>query len=153
MTDDKEPPEHKFGRVGLCAGAFDLLHPGHLDHLRQAKGRCDFLVVGLHTDPMIDRPFKNKPIQTTHERYLQLIACKFIDGIVPYDTEHDLKNIMLVHDIDIRFVGADHAVDDLHFEFCDLHNITTVYLERLHDWSTSELRERIIWAEHNREKA
>jgi glycerol-3-phosphate cytidylyltransferase len=71
---------------GFTCGAFDLLHPGHVYLLQAASEQCDQLWVGLHTDPTIDRPEKNKPIQTTFERHTQLAAIKFVYGVIPYDT-------------------------------------------------------------------
>ena len=73
-------------KVGITFSAFDLLHAGHIKMLEEAKRHCNFLIVGLQTDPTIDRPDKNRPIQTVVERYIQLKACKFVDEIVPYAT-------------------------------------------------------------------
>ena len=50
--------------VGFTCGAFDLLHAGHILMLKDSKKQCDYLVVGLQTDPTIDRAEKNKPIQS-----------------------------------------------------------------------------------------
>ena len=85
MTDDV---------VGITFGAFDLLHPGHLIMLEQCKEFCDNLVVGLHTNPSIERPNKNEPVQSIFERFVQLKACRFVDEIIPYDTEQDIINIL-----------------------------------------------------------
>ena len=68
-------------RVGFTASAFDLLHAGHVAMLEEAKENCDWLIAGLQTDPTIDRPEKNKPVQTITERFIQLRACKFVDEI------------------------------------------------------------------------
>ena len=52
-------------KVGITFSTFDLLHAGHIAMLREAKSKCDYLIVGLQSDPTIDRPdTKNKPIQT-----------------------------------------------------------------------------------------
>jgi glycerol-3-phosphate cytidylyltransferase len=132
-------------KVGFTCGTFDLLHPGHIAMLKDCKAQCDKLVVGLHTDPTIDRPdTKNKPIQTTFERYLQLEAVKYVDQIIPYDTEADLSNLIGVQDIDIRFVGDDHINDQKTGQLvCDHRGVDIVFNERNHDWSSTELRERI----------
>ena len=53
--------------IGFTCGAMDLLHAGHILMLKEAKEACDFLIVGLHTDPTIDRPEKNNPIQSLEE--------------------------------------------------------------------------------------
>ena len=54
----------QFGKIGFTCSCFDLLHAGHILMLKDAKEQCDFLVVGLQTDPTLDRPEKNKPIQS-----------------------------------------------------------------------------------------
>ena len=77
-------------RIGFTCGCFDLLHAGHIVMLREAKKNCDYLIVGLQTDPSIDRQDKNKPVQSVFERYIQLRAVKYIDEIIPYDTEQSL---------------------------------------------------------------
>ena len=57
-------------RIGFTCSAFDLLHAGHVQMLRDAKSQCDYLMVGLQMDPAKDRPKdKNPPIQTIVERY------------------------------------------------------------------------------------
>ena len=66
--------------VGFTCSAFDLLHAGHVQMLRDSKDQCDYLICGLQVDPTLDRPEKNQPIQTVVERYTQLNAVKFLPG-------------------------------------------------------------------------
>jgi glycerol-3-phosphate cytidylyltransferase len=63
-------------KIGFTCSTFDLFHAGHIMMLKEARTQCDYLIVGLQTDPTIDRPEKNKPIQGIFERYVQLHACK-----------------------------------------------------------------------------
>jgi glycerol-3-phosphate cytidylyltransferase len=129
---------------GFTCGAFDLLHPGHLHLLTKAQEECDYLFVGLHTDPSIDRPEKNKPVQTTFERYMQLREVRSIDQIIPYDTETDLFNILATLDIQKRFIGSDYMYKSFTGKnLCEDRNIEIIYVPRLHSWSSSELRERM----------
>jgi glycerol-3-phosphate cytidylyltransferase len=129
---------------GFVCGAFDLLHPGHVIMLKQCKDNCDYLLVGLHSDPSIDRPAKNKPVQTLYERYLQLKACKYVNNIIPYDTEKDLENMLAIEDINIRFVGEDYRDCRLTgHDICDQKQIEIIYCDRRHDYSSSNLRQRI----------
>ena len=65
--------------IGFTCSCFDLLHGGHILMLKDAKNQCDYLIVGLQTDPTLDRPEKNKPIQSLKERKIQLEAVKYID--------------------------------------------------------------------------
>lgn len=130
--------------IGFICGAWDLLHPGHLDLLRQCKKQCDYLKVGLHTDPSVERITKNKPIQTTYERYVQLYSCEYVDEVIPYDTERDLENLLKTDSINIRFNGADHKYSSsLKNKICEEHGIKLIYIPRDHDWSSTELRSRL----------
>lgn len=131
--------------TGITFGAFDLLHAGHVAMLEEAKNNCDYLIVGLHTDPTIDRPTtKNKPIQTIYERWKQLNAMKAVNEVIPYDTEQDLKNMLATLNINKRFIGSDyHNRDITGSDVCKTRNIEIVYIERIHNYSSTELRERI----------
>ena len=134
--------------VGITFSCFDLFHAGHVAMLQEAKTQCDYLIVGLQTDPTIDRPEKNKPIQSVFERYMQLKSCKYIDEIVPYATEKDVEDILLTYHIDVRIIGEDYIDQDFTGkDLCEFRNIEIYYNRRQHSFSTSELRNRVIHAE------
>ena len=95
-------------KVGFTASTFDLLHAGHIQMLREAKEQCDYLICGLQTDPTLDRPEKNMPIQSVVERYIQLKGCKYVDEIVPYATEQDLEDILSMFPINVRIIGEEY---------------------------------------------
>ena len=61
--------------IGITFSAFDLLHAGHITMLEDAKRQCDHLICAMQTDPTMDRPEKNKPVQSVVERYIQLEGC------------------------------------------------------------------------------
>jgi glycerol-3-phosphate cytidylyltransferase len=126
--------------VGFVASCFDLLHAGHCLYLNEAKKVCDYLIAGLHDDPSVERPSKNKPIQSLDERLLQLQSNRNVDEIIIYHTEEDLKNILCKIKPDIRILGSDCKGKPITGEeWCK--NI--YYHDRNHDWSSSELRKRI----------
>jgi glycerol-3-phosphate cytidylyltransferase len=96
-------------KVGFTCSAWDLLHAGHIAMLAEAKSKCEYLIVGLQTDPTIDRPdTKNKPIQSVVERYIQLKAVKYVDEIVPYSTEKELIEILQSFPINVRILGEEY---------------------------------------------
>ena len=131
-------------KIGITFSSFDLLHAGHIKMLEECKRNCDFLIVGLQTDPTIDRPNKNKPVQSIVERYIQLKACIFIDEIVPYSTELELMEILQCFKIDIRFIGEDYFEKEFTGkQFCLDNNIQIYFNSRKHKFSTSGLREKI----------
>ena len=117
--------------------------------LKDAKSQCDKLIVGLQTDPTIDRPEKNQPIQSFEERYIQLQAVKYIDEIFIYDTEEDLYKKILYFNPDVRILGSDYI--DKPFTGDDL-NIPIYFHDRKHNYSSTNLRGSIVSEHLHRKK-
>ena len=136
-------------KVGITFSTFDLLHAGHIGMLREAKQHCDYLIVGLQTDPTIDRPdTKNKPVQTLVERYAQLNDVKFVDEIVPYQTEQDVNDILELFEVHIRFLGEEYREKDFTGkDVCRKRGIELHFNKRDHRFSSSDLRQRVTEAE------
>lgn len=129
---------------GFTCGAMDLLHAGHVLMLADCRSKCDHLIVGLHTNPQLDRPDKNQPIQSLIERYIQLEGCGYVDQIIPYETESDLVELLKSVPIDVRFVGSDWK--DKPYTGHDITKIRVEFNTRDHDYSSSGLRRRIAQA-------
>ena len=148
-------PDHIVGKpVGFTCSTFDLLHAGHILMLAEAKSICDYLIVGIQSDPTIDRPdVKNKPVQSIVERYVQLSAVKFIDEIIVYDTERDLEDLLMFLPITIRIIGEEYR--DKSFtgkNICEDRGIKIFYNSRTHRFSSSELRQRTYQSELSKKK-
>ena len=138
-------------RIGITFGAFDLLHAGHCLMLQEAKSQCDYLIVGLQTDPTLDRPEKNRPAQTVVERYIQLKGCKFVDEIVPYASEQDLEDILRSFKIDVRIVGDEYKEQDFTGRmYCEAKGIELYFNTRDHRFSSSGLRREVHQKELNK---
>lgn len=133
-------------KVGVTVGAFDLCHAGHILMFKEAREVCDYFVVGLHSDPSIERPLKHKPIMSVEERRIILASIKYIDEIFEYDTEAQLYDILKKNErkIDIRIIGADWRGKQ--FTGYDLP-LQIYFNSRDHGFSTTALRERIYQAE------
>ena len=141
----------KIKTIGITCSTFDLLHTGHIIMLEECKKHCDFLICALQVDPTIDRPEKNKPIQSLVERYIQLNAVQYVDKIIPYTTEEELITIFSSLDLDVRIIGEEYK--DTEFtakNICQKRGIKLVYNKRDHDFSTTNLRERIYNQESNK---
>ena len=133
--------------IGFTCSCFDLLHAGHIIMLQYAKRRCDRLIVGLQTDPTIDRPdIKNKPIQSLEERRIQLEAVRYVNEVFVYNTEEDLYKKLLDIKPDVRILGSDYNIPDKKFTGDDL-DIKIYYHDRNHNYSTTNLRKKIV-SEH-----
>lgn len=132
---------------GFTCGSFDLTHAGHAEMFRECKEKCDYLIVGLQSDPTFDRPHKNRPVQTLEERHAMLSAVKYIDEIVVYHTEADLLKLLQTLPIDVRVIGLDWKGK----QYTGNHLPIKVYFNsRGHGRSTSELRRRVYEAEKKR---
>ena len=146
-------PDEMVGRpIAFTCSTFDLLHAGHILMLAECKQICDYLIVGLQTDPTIDRPdVKNKPVQSIVERYVQLSAVKFVDEIIVYDTEKDLEDLLMFLPITMRICGEEYKERHLTGrDICDTRGIRTHYNSRTHRFSSSELRQRTYQSELNK---
>jgi glycerol-3-phosphate cytidylyltransferase len=108
--------------------------------LKEAKEVCDYLIVGLQVDPTLDRPNKNKPIQSYYERWVQLSAVKYVDEIIPYSHESELMTILQNYDINIRILG-----DEYETKLFTGNRLPMEYHfnKRTHEYSSTELRKRI----------
>ena len=131
-------------KIGFTCGAFDLMHAGHMLMLEDAKSVCDKLIVAIQSDPSIDRPFKNRPVQSFEERIIMVTGCKYVDEIILYHTEDDLLKILKQVNPDVRILGSDYL--NKTFTGQDLP-IEIYYHKREHGWSSSELRERVYYIE------
>ena len=133
--------------IVFCCSAFDILHCGHILMLEDCKKQGDILVVGLHTDPTLDRDSKNKPIQMYEEREIQIKGCRYVDEVIKYATEDDLLKILSLLNPDVRVLGTDWRGKE--YTGYKLP-IKIHWHERNHNWSTTYLRERVYEAEKNK---
>jgi glycerol-3-phosphate cytidylyltransferase len=143
-------PDTMIGKpVGFTCSTFDLLHAGHILMLAECKQVCDYLIVGVQSDPTIDRPgVKNKPVQSIVERYVQLSAVKFVDEIIVYNTEKDLEDMLMFLPISVRIIGEEYKDKDFTGkQICEERGIKVWYNSRSHRFSSSELRQRTYQSE------
>lgn len=131
---------------GLTCGAFDLCHAGHMQMFKEAKTKCQFLIVGLQDDPSItDAAYRGKkkarPIMPLIERLEILKGVRYVDEVFVYTTEEDLYIKLQAHDHDLRIVGADW--EGKKFTGWDLGK-EVYYNSRSHSLSTTELKRRIV---------
>tara|TARA_E500000331_G_scaffold306023_1_gene310070 strand:+ start:284 stop:700 length:417 start_codon:yes stop_codon:yes gene_type:complete len=127
-------------KIGFLAGNFDVLHPGYIKMFQDAKNVCDFLVVGLHKDPSIERAEKIKPILSVEERTTMLLSLRFVDQVQLYETEEDLVNLLTVLNPDVRILGSDYKGRGFTGDHLP---IPIHYHERNHEWSTTSFKKEI----------
>lgn len=131
-------------KIGFTSVVGDLMHAGHALMLDECKRHCDYLYVGIITDPTKDRPWKNKPVQSLFERYVQLASHRAVDEVVPLESEADLDLALRSLPIEIRFVGEDYIGKDFTGKAtCEELGIEIFYNKRAHGLSSTELRKRV----------
>ncbi len=128
-------------KVGFVAGAWDLLHAGHINLFKQAKKHCDNLLVAIQVNPNLERKEKNKPFESLTERCFKLNSCKYVDRIIVYETEEELKLIAQIIKIDVRFLGSDYSDSKSIKPITDM-GIPIEYINSL-DIHTSDIRKRL----------
>ena len=131
-------------KIGITASTFDLFHMGHILMLKEAREKCDYLIVALQTDPTVDRKEKNKPIQSIVERQIQVKGCRYVDEVIVYTTEKDLIDILESLSINIRILGEEYMNKDFTGKsVCEKLGIELYFNKRKHGFSSSGLRKRI----------
>jgi glycerol-3-phosphate cytidylyltransferase len=128
-------------KIGVTFSCWDLLHAGHHIFLKDAKMNCDLLIVGLQTDPTIDRPEKNKPVQTLEEREIQIKSNRYVNFYFIYSTEESLYNSLKELHPNVRFLGDDYIGKQ--FTGCDLPIKVIFHPRSDHKYSSTNLRHRI----------
>jgi glycerol-3-phosphate cytidylyltransferase len=131
-------------KTGFACGVFDLFHAGHVLMFRDCKIHCDYLVVAINSatnfDVVINKN-KNYPIFSVEDRELILNSCKYIDKVVRYESEEELKLIMDKENIDIRFLGSDYIDKPITLS----NKIMEIkYINRDHGKSTSGFIKQIL---------
>ena len=135
-------------KIGYTTGVFDMFHIGHLNILKRAKGQCDFLIVGVSTDEVVEKNKHKTPIISFNERSAIVQSIKYVDKVIPqndYSIEGKLDAVK-EHNVNVIFVGSDwegtEKWNSLEKELqkigCDV-----VYLPHTDGVSSTSLREKI----------
>lgn len=132
--------------IGFTAGAFDMFHVGHLNLLKNAKARCDYLIVGVNTDNLI-ASYKNKLSIVPLEERMQIVgAVKYVDEVIPVDTL-DKEVIWKKKMFDVVFIGDDWKGSKRWNEteqVMSMHSVEVIYLPYTLGTTSTVLREKLM---------
>lgn len=133
--------------IGYTTGVFDMFHVGHLNVLRRAKEQCDFLIVGVSTDELVQHDKNKSPIISFEDRCKIIEAIKYVDKVVPQYDKNKL-GAWEKYKFNKMFVGSDwkgtYAWNRFEEQFNPL-GVEIVYLNHTDGISSSILREKIAW--------
>lgn len=127
--------------IGYTTGVYDMFHIGHLNILQRAKAQCDYLIVGVSTDELVQKEKNKKPIIPFHERCKIIEAIKYVDMVVPQENKDKLA-AWKKYSFDKMFVGSDWKGTpqwDKYEEQFFPHNVEIVYLPHTDGVSSTEL--------------
>lgn len=102
--------------IGYTTGVFDMFHIGHLNILRRAKEKCDYLIVGVSTDECVNSYKHHKPMIPYEQRAAIVEAIKFVDEVVPQETMDKLEFLKHRH-FDVMFHGDEWKGTDLYNQY------------------------------------
>lgn len=92
--------------IGYTTGVFDMFHIGHLNILKRAKEKCDYLIVGVTTDELCFKRKNKYPIICENDRVAIVEAIKFVDKVIA-QSDMDKFSVVKQYDVDVVFVGSD----------------------------------------------
>lgn len=131
--------------IGYTTGVFDMFHIGHLNILRRAKKQCDYLIVGVSTDELVEHDKHKTPIISFDERCAIVEAIKYVDQVVPQPDKNKVGAWEKYH-FNKMFVGSDwkgtEAWNGFEKQFEPL-GVEIVYLDHTDGISSSILRDKI----------
>lgn len=102
--------------VGYTTGVFDMFHIGHLNIIRRAKEQCDYLIVGVSTDEVVESYKHHKPIIPYEQRAAIVEAIKYVDEVVP-QTTMDKTNFLKQRHFDVMFHGDEWKGTELYKKY------------------------------------
>ncbi len=133
-------------KVGYTAGVYDMFHVGHLNVLRNAKARCDYLIVGVSTDDVVRNNKNKSPVISFADRIKIVEAIKYVDKAVPqesYDIEAKVQ-AAIDYSVNVMFVGDDWKGSDKWIQLEARLNkigVEVIYLPHTDGISSTMLRE------------
>ncbi len=132
--------------IGYTTGVYDMFHIGHLNILRRAKEQCDFLIVGVSTDELVQKEKNKTPIIPFENRCKIVEAIKYVDKVVPQIDKNKFA-AWETHKFHKMFVGSDWKGTDAWNRFEEQFKplgVEIVYLDHTDGISSTILREKII---------
>lgn len=132
-------------KIGYTTGVFDMFHIGHLNILRRAKERCDYLIVGVSTDECVESYKHKQPVIPYEQRAAIVAAIKYVDEVVPQVTMDKVAFLKDRH-FDVMFHGDEWKGTDLYKKYEEefaKYGAKIEYLSHTDGISSSMLREKI----------
>ena len=141
-------------KVGYTTGVFDLFHIGHLNILKKAKEQCEYLIVGVSTDELVESYKNKKPIIPYEERKAIVEAIKYVDKVIPQENMNKFE-AWEKEKFDVMFHGDDWKNSDLYKENekkLKAVGVEFVYFQYTKSTSSTIIREKLLNRQEKKDK-
>lgn len=128
--NDNVPKSNRIGRIGYTTGVFDLFHIGHLNIIKKSKERCNYLIVGVSTDDVVENYKNKKPVISFNDRIEIIKSLKYVDEVVPQTTMDKMKAWNKLK-FDVLFHGSDWKNSEMYNKIISDFKIVGVSVEFL----------------------
>ena len=132
-------------KIGYTTGVFDMFHIGHLNILKRAKEQCDYLIVGVSTDEVVETYKHKRPVIPFEERIAIVEAIRYVDKVVP-QTSMDKMEAYEALKFDALFHGSDWKGSEMYEKIvADFEKIgvDVVFLPHTDGISSTIIREKV----------
>lgn len=136
--------EEKKYKVGYTTGVFDMFHIGHLNILKRAKEQCEYLIVGVSTDEIVESYKHKTPIIRFEERFAIVEAIKYVDKVVPQTSMNKMDAYKKLK-FDVLFHGSDWQGSDMYNKIVEEFaavGVDVVFLPHTDGISSTLIREK-----------
>lgn len=132
-------------KIGYTTGVYDLFHIGHLNILRRAKEQCEYLIVGVSTDEIVEEYKGKRPVVPFNERIEIVKAIRYVDEVVPQTSMNKMEAWEKIH-FDALFHGSDwkgsHMYDDIEKKLKEV-GVDMVFLPHTEGTSSTLLTDKL----------
>ena len=138
--------------IGYTTGVFDMFHIGHLNILKRAKEQCDYLIVGVSTDEVVEEYKKKTPIIKFEERIAIVEAIKYVDEVVPQTTMDKMEAWKQLK-FDVMFHGSDWKGSDMYNHIIEKFNnvgVQVIFLPHTEGVSSTLLTEVLYYKKNSK---
>ena len=132
-------------KVGYTAGVYDLFHVGHLNLLKRAKEQCDYLIVGVSTDEIVETYKHKRPVIPFDERMAIVEAIRYVDKVIPQTSMNKMEAYKALK-FDVLFHGSDWKGSEMYEKIVadfEKVGVDVVFLPHTDGISSTIIREKV----------
>lgn len=132
-------------KIGYTTGVFDMFHVGHLNIIKRAKEQCDYLIVGVSTDEIVETYKHKRPVIPFDERMAIVEAIRYVDKVIPQTSMNKMEAYKALK-FDVLFHGSDWKGSEMYEKIVadfEKVGVDVVFLPHTDGISSTIIREKV----------